>query len=156
MPLAQSRAICDFSNSHFRSKVPLYVLESPVSLPSREATGSAIALRRARLRASNFGLSPEERRCRCVRTQMSACGDIADHGAHSIHPPYGDKSRDMKSLCMGVDNHDANATWLPGKALSGEIIGVNHASRGRGEQWSRSLSANASCWDRAWRFLLLD
>jgi hypothetical protein len=25
----------------------------------------------------------------------------------------------MKSLCMGVDNHAANAAWLPGKALSG-------------------------------------
>ena len=53
---------------------------------------------------------------------MSACVDIADHGTHSIHPPYGDKWRDMKSLCMGVDNHDANAAWSAGKALSGEIV----------------------------------
>jgi hypothetical protein len=156
MPLAQSRAICDFSNPHFRSKIPLYVLESAVSLPSREASGSANALRRPGIRANHCSLSPEERRCRCVRTQMSACEDIADHGAHSIHPPYGDKWRDMKSLCMRMDNHDANAAWLPGKALSGEIIEANHATRRRGEQWSRLLSANASCLGRAWRSLLLD
>src|ERR1700678_2523717 len=43
---------------------------------------------------------------------MSASGVIADHGVHSIHPPYGDKWRDMKSLCIGVDNHDATKALM--------------------------------------------
>jgi hypothetical protein len=38
---------------------------------------------------------------------MSVSRVIADHGVHSIHPLYEDKWRDMKSLCMGVDNRDA-------------------------------------------------
>jgi hypothetical protein len=38
---------------------------------------------------------------------MSVSEVIADHGVHSIHPPHGDKWRDMKSLCMDVDNRDA-------------------------------------------------
>jgi hypothetical protein len=42
MTLAQSHAVCDFSNLHFRSKIRLSVLESPVGSPSRETTGQKL------------------------------------------------------------------------------------------------------------------
>jgi hypothetical protein len=45
------------------------------------------------------------------------------HGLHSIHTAYADKWRDMNSLCMHVDNHDATRELM--SWIAGEIVGAN-------------------------------